>query len=252
MILRTVHSAAILLAAAGAGCTAGGAGSTIQGEGSAAPLSQRLEDRKAQFLRDADPAVAQTYERGIEDVRASGVLQSAKRVGDTAPNFTLRSAKGDSVTLTTLLSKGPVVLTWYRGGWCPYCNIQLRALQEYLPQFEAAGASLVALSPETPDNSLSTQEKNALRFDVLSDLGLTVADRYGVRYRLPREVENSFKPGGLDLAKLNGDDSWNLPLSATYVIDRGGTIRYAFVNADYRLRAEPSEILAALRALQAD
>lgn len=249
MIRRTIHSAAILLAAAGAGCTTGGAGGTVQGEPAPASLSQRLEDRKAEFLRAADPAVAQTYERGIEDVRVSGVLQSAKRVGDKAPNFTLRSAKGDSVTLSTLLAKGPVVLTWYRGGWCPYCNIQLRALQEYLPRFQAAGAALVALSPETPDNSLSTQEKNELRFDVLSDIGLTVADRYGVRYRLPQQVENSFKPR-LDLAQYNGDDSWNLPLSVTYVIDTQGTIRYAFLNADYRLRAEPSEILAALQSLQ--
>ena len=137
-------------------------------------------------------------------------------------------------------------MTWYRGGWCPYCNIALRGFHKSLPEIRAAGATLVAISPETPDNTLSTAEKNHLDFEVLSDHGNKVAHAYGVAYKIPRVIAEQFK-GRLDLARHNGDESGTLPLGATYVIDREGTIRYAFVDADYRKRAEPSHVLAAVR-----
>jgi peroxiredoxin len=189
------------------------------------------------------------YDKGIRDVAAGGVTETALKVGAKAPEFTLPDAKGESVALTTLLAKGPVVVTWYRGAWCPYCNIQLREYQKAMPELTALGANFVAISPQTPDNSLTTQQKNELSFNVLSDKSNAVAKQYGIAYTLPPEIAASFK-GKLDLVKFNGDESNELPLSATYVIGTDGVIRYAFVDADYRNRAEPADIIAALRALQ--
>ena len=156
------------------------------------------------------------------------------------------NAAGKEVKLAELTARGPVVLTWYRGGWCPYCNIALRGFHKSLPEIRAAGATLVALSPETPDNTLSTTEKNHLDFEVLSDRGNKVAHAYGVAYKVPKVVVEQSK-GRLDLAKHNGDNSGELPLGAAYIVDRGGVIRYAFIDADYRKRAEPSTVVAVLR-----
>jgi peroxiredoxin/YHS domain-containing protein len=212
-------------------------------------LKPKLDEMKEKFNASAPADRKALYEDGITSVEESGVMQSALGVGAAAPDFTLTDASGNPVRLADLLAQGPVVLTWYRGGWCPYCNIQLRAYQEALPEIKAMGAQLVALSPEMPDNSLSTREKLALEFTVLSDVQSKVARDYGISYRLPDSLIEAFK-GRLDLPALNGDDSWQLPLGATYVIAPDGTIAYAFVSADYRERAEPEAILQAIRALR--
>ncbi len=189
------------------------------------------------------------YADGISSVANSGVLDSALKVGDKAHNFTLKNALNESVTLYNELKNGPVVLTWYRGGWCPYCNITLHALQEKLPEFKKEGATLLALTPELPDNSLSTSEKNNLEFTVLSDLENTIGKAYGVVYTLTDDVATIYN-AGFGLNKVNGDISNTLPLAATYVIDTNGIITYAFLDADYTQRAEPSEMLSALKQLK--
>jgi len=213
-----------------------------------APVRKELDEFREKSAKNAPPERIRLYEQGIEEVRKSGAADKALKVGDRAPDFELPDANGKLVKLSELLARGPVIVTWYRGGWCPYCNIALRGFHKRLPEIRSAGASLVAISPETPDNSLSTAEKNHLDFDVLSDRRNKVARAYGVAYKLPKVVADQFK-GRLDLAKYNGDDSGELPLGVTYVIDREGIIRYAFVDADYRKRAEPSDALAALRNL---
>lgn len=213
-----------------------------------APVRKELEEVREKTSRNAPPDRIRAYEEGIDEVRKSGVTDKALKVGDRAPDFELPNAAGKKVKLSELIARGPVIVTWYRGGWCPYCNIALRGFHKSLPEIRAAGASLVAISPETPDNSLSTAEKNHLDFEVLSDRGNKVAHAYGVAYKIPRVIMEQFK-GRLDLAKHNGDDSGELPLGATYVVDRGGVIRYAFVDADYRKRAEPYDVLVALRGL---
>lgn len=189
------------------------------------------------------------YADGISSVANSGVLDSALKVGDKAHNFTLKNALNESVTLYDQLKNGPVVLTWYRGGWCPYCNITLHALQEKLPEFKNEGATLLALTPELPDNSISTSEKNNLEFSVLSDVGNTIAKEYGVVYTLTEDVASMYN-AGFGLNKVNGDTSNTLPLAATYVINTNGIITYAFLDADYTARAEPSEIVSALHKLK--
>jgi peroxiredoxin len=213
-----------------------------------APVRKELDEFREKALKKTPPDRLRAYEQGIDDVRKSGVTDKALKVGDRAPDFELTNAVGKKVKLSELTARGPVVLTWYRGGWCPYCNIALRGFHKSLPEIRSAGATLVALSPESPDNTLSTAEKNHLDFEVLSDRGNKVAHAYGVAYKIPKVIAEQFK-GRLDLAKHNGDDSAELPLGATYVVDRGGVIRYAFIDADYRKRAEPSTVLAVLRGL---
>ncbi|MCH3883842.1 AhpC/TSA family protein [Tenacibaculum sp. MSW2] len=185
----------------------------------------------------------------MTSVANSGVLDSALKVGDKAHNFTLKNALNESVSLYDELKNGPVILTWYRGGWCPYCNITLHALQEKLPEFKQEGATLLALTPELPDNSLSTSEKNNLEFTVLSDLGNTIGKEYGVVFTLTDDVATIYN-AGFGLNNVNGDTSNELPLAATYVIDTNGIIKYAFLDADYTKRAEPNEILSVLKKIK--
>ena len=198
---------------------------------------------------DADTLAV--MDRATDAVRASGLADSALTVGDAAPTFSLPNASGETVALSDVLASGPVILTFYRGGWCPYCNLELRAYQALLPEIEAAGATLVAVSPQTPDASLTTQEKKDLTFTVLSDEGNAVARQFGLVHTLPADLVAAYDQFGLDVAGSNGDASGDLPLPATYVIDPDGTIRYAFVDADYTKRAEPSEVLASLQAVAA-
>jgi peroxiredoxin/YHS domain-containing protein len=209
-------------------------------------LQKQLEELRKKLEESAPADRLKVYNEGIEKVAASGVIESALKVGASAPDFTLKDAKGASVTLGSLLKSGPVVLTWYRGGWCPYCNLQLHTYQEALPDIKAAGGQLVALSPELPDESVSTTEKQHLEFSVLSDAGNKVAHQYGVAYKLPDSLIEAFK-GRLDIPKKNGDESWELPLAVTYVVGQDSKIVYAFVSADYRKRAEPSDVIQAVR-----
>ncbi|MEM1330605.1 MAG: peroxiredoxin-like family protein [Planctomycetota bacterium] len=213
-----------------------------------APLKRELDDLRERFNDRADDHTKRVYDAGVAAVKASGIEQTAKQVGDKAPQFILPDAVGNEVSLDELLAEGPVVLTWYRGGWCPYCNIQLRAYQQILPQIRSLGASLAAVSPETPDNSLDTAQKNELEFAVLSDKGHTVASKFGLTYTLESDVAEIYSKH-FDLLAFNGDDSNQLPVSATYVIDQDRTIRFAFIDADYRNRAEPSDVVEALRSI---
>lgn len=212
------------------------------------PLSTALAERKAAYAARSDAYTKKIYGEGIDAVRDSGVVERAKNVGETAPGFTLPDATGETVSLDTLLDDGPVVLVWYRGGWCPYCNLTLKAYRDRLDEIESLGATLVAISPELPDNALSTKEKNGLEFAVLTDEGNRVARRYGVVFDLTDAVHANYNKN-FALDAWNGQSSGELPLAATYVIDRSGEIRYAFLHPDYRERAEPSEVIDALRAV---
>ena len=212
-------------------------------------LQAQLDEKREAFVAQAAPDLVEDFEQGVRDVAGSGVLTTALAIGDTVPAFALPNAHGESVQLDSLLTAGPVVITWYRGGWCPYCNLQLQALQTALPQIQATGGQLVAISPELPDSSLSTEERNALAYPVLSDLGNRVAHEFGITYTLPVQVQKRFA-GRLDIPAYNGDSSQTLPLAVTYVVAKDRTIAYAFVDADYRKRAEPAAIIGALRRLQ--
>ncbi|MBT8317684.1 MAG: AhpC/TSA family protein [Lutibacter sp.] len=204
--------------------------------------------RKASDAKSSDEK-KKIYAEGIEDVKNSGILDKALNVGDKAPNFTLNNALNKPVSLYDELKNGPVVLTWYRGGWCPYCNITLHNLQDRLPDFQKEGATLMALTPEVPDKSLSTSEKHELEFTVLSDVNNVVGKEYGVVFELLSGVATIYEKG-FGLSEFNGNSDNELPLAATYIIDKSGIIKYAFLDADYRKRAEPDELLKVLKNLK--
>lgn len=211
------------------------------------PLAKELAARSAEFADKADPEMLRIFTEAIDRLAESGILEGVKTKGDKAPDFELSDVNGNTVNFKDLLTEGPVVLTFYRGGWCPYCNLQLRAYQENLDKFQAIGANLVAISPEQPDNSLDTTEKNELEFTVLSDPGNDVADKFGLRYEIDPVLTERFAP---ILEGYNGDESHTLPLTATYVVGTDGTIKFSYVTADYKLRAEPSDIIDALKHIK--
>ncbi|MFK4065730.1 peroxiredoxin-like family protein [Streptomyces sp. NPDC029674] len=214
-------------------------------------LKDDLLDLYTNGHRRLPPDVLEVMDRAAAELAASGLAERALTVGAPAPRFTLPSATGQEVSLEALLAEGPVVLTFYRGAWCPYCNLALRALQQHQGDFAARGARLVAVSPQIPDETLSLTEKEQLGFDVLSDIGSDVAEQYGVAFDLSDELGALYDRLGFDLDRVNDGHARTLPLPATYVIDRSGTVRWAFVDTDYTVRAEPSDILNALDALDA-
>ncbi len=213
-------------------------------------LDQQLADFRAEFARTAPSGRSALYEAKIEELRTNFAAEKALGVGDNAPAFTLSKAQGRPVSLAGILESGPAVVSFYRGGWCPYCNIQLRAYQAALPDIVAFGARLVAISPQLPDASLSTAEKNGLSFDVLSDVGNRVARSFGLVFALPEELRAALRSADKALPPINGDESWELPVPATYVIAPDGRIALAFVDVDYRRRLSPEDILETLGTLR--
>ncbi|MFF5982690.1 peroxiredoxin-like family protein [Streptomyces olindensis] len=193
--------------------------------------------------------IREIMQRAGRELADSGQADRALTAGDKAPRFTLPSATGQTLSLDALLAEGPVVLTFYRGAWCPYCNIALRHFQQHHQAITARGARLVAVSPQIPDESLTLAEKHDLAFDVLSDLGSDTAKQYGLAFDLPDDLAAVYGKLGFDLQRVNAGHPRTLPLPATYVIDRDGVIRWAFVSTDYTTRAEPADILHLLDAL---
>ncbi len=182
-------------------------------------------------------------------LRDTGIASSALQCGAQAPDLTLPDALGRPFRLAEAWQRGPLVLIFYRGGWCPYCNLELRAWQRELATLQLLGAQLVAVSPQTPDHWLTTAEKNELAFPVLSDSSLAAATTFGLAFEMPPKLIDLYGRAGNDLSVVNGNGRWVLPVPATYVIDRQGRIAFAHVEADYRERAEPRQVLAAVAAL---
>jgi peroxiredoxin len=213
-------------------------------------LKQELSRERDHWGSVLDTPTVALMNRANDKLRSPEVLGRALREGERAPNFRLPNAQGGSVELDALLKQGPVVLAFYRGQWCPYCNLELRAFQKVLPQLKALGASLVAVSPQTPDNSIGMAEKNELTYPVLSDVGLHVARAYGVAFDLPPElVELYQRQWSNDLVKWNGEGGWSLPIPATYLIGTDQRIALAHVDPDYRYRLDPETVLARLHTL---
>lgn len=181
-----------------------------------------------------------------KQVSAEDAAKNALNVGAKMPGFNLIDANGTLVESSNLLKQGNLVVVFYRGSWCPFCNLYLQNLQKNLAQIKAAGGNLVAVSVENPDNSLSVARKNELDFTVLSDPNLTVAKQFGIVYQMPKETDELYKSRGLDVAKHNEMEKAELPLSATYVINRKGEIVYAFLEPDYKKRAAPETIIETL------
>jgi peroxiredoxin len=207
-------------------------------------LKAALDAFRAEFLNKFPADTAATMQHATDQLAQAYASRTVLQVGDLAPDFELPNAVGEQVKLSDRLQHGAVILTFYRGGWCPYCNLELRAYQQILPQIQAAGVSLIAISPQTPDESLSTVEKNQLGFDVLSDVGSKVAQTYNIAFELPEALKQLYTQFGHPLPDVNGTSDWQLPIPATFVIAPNRQILLAQMDVDYRNRLEPSEALA--------
>jgi len=210
-------------------------------------LKEQLAEYRAGWYQRVPAERQAIMQRHIAELRRGTIARTMLKGGVHAPAIVLENAKGAIVDVGTLLKKGPVIVTFYRGGWCPYCNLELKAYQDILPEITAAGASLVAISPEKPDDTVSTAEKNALTFEVLSDVGQKVGRAFGLVYEFTEELKSAYRGFNLDIPARNGTPGeWALPVSATYVIDRAGSIIYAYTDMDYRDRADPRDVLKVL------
>ncbi len=209
-------------------------------------IPTKLQDQLDEFKlsrAQTNPEVFALRQNETAKLIATGIEEQSLHAGDHAPDFTLPDARGGDVTLAALLKNGPVVLTFYRGDWCPYCNLTLRAYQAILPELTALNATLVGVSPQLPDFGMAMIDKADLTFPVLSDVGNYIARRYRLLFMLPE----SLRPYSASITQSNGDESWELPMPATFVIQPDGVVKLAFTPADYTKRLEPQLILQALR-----
>ena len=214
-------------------------------------LQDRLDAFKADFESNkAPPEAVAVFHRATAELIASGQAERALKAGDPAPAFTLSDTDGIAVSSTDLLARGPLVLTFYRGVWCPYCNLDLQAIEAAANEIRGFGASLAAISPQTPANSRRSQRENKLSFPILSDHAGIVANGFGLRFRMPDYLIAIYKQFGIDLAVHNGEPSWTLPMPSRYIIGRDGVIAYAEVNPDYTRRPDPEELIPVLRQLK--
>ena len=210
-------------------------------------LDEQLYTGKDALKVEAQDMAAMT--RAAEDL-AAAMPNPGLKVGAKAPDFTLNNPYGKPVKLSSMLRKGPVILVFYRGAWCPYCNLELKALKESLPNFKKYGASLIAITPQTPDKSLAQVDKDGYPFEILSDLDDQVMKAYKLYWEVSPELDAAYKHSfGLDVAAYNGNGRRGLPVPGTFVIDKSGIVRAAFADTDYKKRMEPVDILAALQHL---
>jgi len=212
-------------------------------------LAEELQKTAAQFAPMIPGFIRKMMDKADADRAASGLAEGAMQVGDAAPDFELPDAEGNVVRRADLLAAGPLVVSFYCGGWNPFCRTELRTLQGSLAEMQAAGGRLVAISPELAEKSSITVARQGLEFPVLCDAGNAVARQFRIMFAVPKSLRLLFKQFGLNIPGHNGDNTWEIPLPATYVLDASGAIRFAFVNADWKLRAEPADVVAAVKAL---
>jgi peroxiredoxin len=210
-------------------------------------LQARLDAFKADFEAGKPPyrvprSVIETMHRSTAALKASGQAERAKKVGDKAPAFILKDPDGNDVSSAELLAKGPLVVTFYRGVWCPYCNMELQALQAAWPEIEKLGARLVAISPQTAANSRKSTRDNHVTFPILSDVKGKVGEAFGLKFALPDYLVELYQSLKNDLPSFNDDPAWTLPMPARYVIGQDGTILYSEVNPDYTRRPDPEDM----------
>jgi peroxiredoxin len=214
-------------------------------------LTQSLAALRAKYA-GLRPEIIRTMERHIEELRTNGALDNVLKPRDRVPQFTLESANGTTVSSGELLRKGPLVVSFYRGKWCPYCNAEVDALAQAYPEIKALGAELVVLSPELTEYSKAMSDEHKVPFDILVDRHNAVAEEFGVGYVFPKYLHELYgNVLGIRLEKFNGDETYKLPIPSRFIIDQQGVIRHAYADPDYRFRAEPSETIFALQDLVA-
>jgi len=205
-----------------------------------------LETKKLASTRLTEEVI-KSYDQQIKELKESSLLKMIPKVGDKLPSFSLINTLGETISLDNFKHKGKsLVISFYRGGWCPYCNLELRAYQNVLKEIHDRNAEFIAISPELPDTSLSLTEKKALQFEVLSDIDNTYAKKLGLVFKLNETVKKLYKESGKDFETTQGNDRYELPVPATIVVNPMGEIVYIFADVDYKKRAEPAEVLTYL------
>jgi peroxiredoxin len=187
-------------------------------------------------------------DRAIAELEQSGLVDRILPVGAKAPEFALPDQNGKLISSAELRATGTRIINFYRGRWCPYCVATLEIWQQLLPRVREAGASLVAISPQKPQHTFFTADQHKLTYPVLSDAGNAVARQFGLVYRLPDYLQQHYSRVFINLPNSNGDQSWELPLPATYVVGQNGVVLYAKASADFTQRPEPEEVLAAIQS----
>jgi len=208
-----------------------------------ATLREELDQRRTMMRRFVPPATQAINDRVIEELRQSGAAGKALKVGDKAPEFVLADVAGRAVSSAELMLQGPLVVVFLRGRWCPFCCATVEAWQGMLHDVRRRGANLVAISPMTSKQADFMRDQHKLMFPILSDEKNRVAEQFGVAYTVPPYQQQLFSTVFINLPFINGEDSWTLPLPATFVVLPNGTIKYAWANEDYTVRAEPAEVL---------
>ena len=212
-------------------------------------LAERIQAQLAEMLPQISTEALETMQGATQTLLRQGLAERAVQPGDRAPDFTLPTFDQRPVSLTALRQKGPVVLNFYRGAWCPYCNLELRALDEILPEIRQRGATLVSISPNLPKPTAAFARENPFGFDLLCDVDNLVARRYGLVFRLPPALVEVYRQLGVVLEDFDGNDRHELPMPATYVVAPDGTIFDGFVHENYLRRMEPAAVLDALDRL---
>jgi peroxiredoxin len=212
-----------------------------------ATLREELDERRLNMRRFVPKPTQAINDRVIEEFRANGLAGRALKPGDRAPEFSLPDVNGKPVSSADLLANGPLIVTFLRGRWCPFCCATVEAWQETLFAVKSKGANLLVISPMMSKQGDFMRDQHKLMFPILSDSANKVAEQFGVAYTVPDYQQELFKTVFINLPFINGEDSWTLPLPATFVIAPDGIIKYAFADPDYTLRAEPAEVLQASR-----
>jgi peroxiredoxin len=219
--------------------------------GDTRPLKQIFAERKETIAKYVPAEVQAIHERAIAELKSQGLAAKALAVGAQAPALELSDHTGKRVSSADLLNKGRLVLCFIRGRWCPFCVGQMEAMNYIAAQIEATGATLVAISPQTEKQAYFMHDQHKLAFPLLVDAHNKVAGQFGLVYRVPGEQEQLYRRTFVNLPLANGDDSWTLPIPATYILNRNGTVLYASANEEYTERPEPLEILSVLERLPA-
>ncbi len=210
-------------------------------------LIEEIRAMQEKSLPQIPADILEVMMAATEKLVASGIANKALHAGQQAPTFSLFNTQGELVSLEALVGKGPVVINFYRGSWCPYCNLELKAYQDICPAIIEQGATLISISPNLHEKSVEFVAENPFTFDILSDEGNRFAHQYGLVFTLAEELRSIYEQFGINIPELDGDDSYEKPIPATYIVNTNGTIIHAFIDADYTKRMEPNGVVEILK-----